>query len=167
MHDIKWIREHPDELDGALARRGLPAEAKRLIEMDRRRRAAVQQVEAALARRNLASKEIGAAKRSNEEATAQSLLAEVAGLKAEDSRPRSRREKNFQGAGESARGNPEIYHCTTFRMAKIPRIMSSAIALGQSPISHSRRDSISISAKRSGRWISRLPQSSLAHVSWC
>ena len=83
MHDIKWIREHPDELDGALARRGLPAEAKRLIEMDRRRRAAVQQVEAALARRNLASKEIGAAKRSNEEATAQSLLAEVAGLKAE------------------------------------------------------------------------------------
>src|SRR6266478_9982292 len=83
MHDIKWIREHPDDFDRALARRGLPGEAKRLIEMDERRRIAIQRAETALARRNLASKEIGAAKRSNEEAAAQALLAEVARLKAE------------------------------------------------------------------------------------
>jgi seryl-tRNA synthetase len=83
MHDIKWIREHPDDFDRALARRGLPGEAQRLIGMDERRRNAIQRAEAALARRNLASKEIGAAKRSNEEATAQALLAEVARLKAE------------------------------------------------------------------------------------
>ena len=38
---------------------------------------------AALARRNVASREIGAAKKSNEEAAAQALLAEVARLKAE------------------------------------------------------------------------------------
>jgi seryl-tRNA synthetase len=31
MHDIRWIREHPQEFDHALARRGLPAEASRLI----------------------------------------------------------------------------------------------------------------------------------------
>src|SRR5437764_2121463 len=83
MHDIKWIREHPDDFDRALARRGLPGEAKRLIEMDERRRMAIQRTEAALARRNLASKEIGAAKKSNEEAAAQALMAEVARLKAE------------------------------------------------------------------------------------
>src|SRR5437764_5064373 len=83
MHDIKWIREHPDDFDRALARRGLPGEAKRLIEMDERRRMAIQRTEAALARRNLASKEIGAAKRSNEEAAAQALMAEVARLKTE------------------------------------------------------------------------------------
>ena len=65
----------------ALARRGLAGEAKRLIELDERRRAAIQKAEAALARRNAASKEIGAAKKSNEEATAQKLLAEVAELK--------------------------------------------------------------------------------------
>jgi seryl-tRNA synthetase len=83
MHDIKWIRENPDTFDRALARRGLAGEAKRLIALDERRRAAIQKAEAALARRNVASKEIGAAKKSNEEAAAQALLAEVARLKAE------------------------------------------------------------------------------------
>jgi seryl-tRNA synthetase len=83
MHDIKWIRDNPDAFDRALARRGLPGEAKHLIEIDERRRAAIQKAEAALARRNTASREIGAAKKSNEEAAAQALFAEVARLKAE------------------------------------------------------------------------------------
>src|SRR5262249_11221759 len=83
MHDIKWIRENPAAFDRGLARRGLPGEAKRLIEIDERRRAAIQKAEAALARRNAASREIGAAKKSNEEAAAQALMAEVARLKAE------------------------------------------------------------------------------------
>jgi seryl-tRNA synthetase len=83
MHDIRWIREHPDELDRALARRGLPAEAKRLIAIDELRRNAIQRAETALARRNAASKEIGAAKRSNEEEAAQALMAEIARLKNE------------------------------------------------------------------------------------
>ena len=83
MHDIKWIRDNPDAFDQGLARRGLPGEAKRLIEIDERRRAAIQKAEAALARRNAASREIGAAKKSNEEAAVQALVAEVARLKAE------------------------------------------------------------------------------------
>jgi len=83
MHDIKWIRDHPDDFDRGLARRGLPGEAKRLIALDERRRAAIQKAEAALARRNAASKEIGAAKKSNEEDAAQKLMAEVARLKTE------------------------------------------------------------------------------------
>src|SRR6516165_10398054 len=83
MHDIKWIRENPDAFDRGLARRGLPGEAKRLIEIDERRRAAIQKAEAALGRRNAASREIGAAKKSNEEAAAQALMAEIARLKAE------------------------------------------------------------------------------------
>src|SRR5499427_9112429 len=81
MHDIKWIRDNPDAFDRGLARRGLAGEAKRLIELDEHRRAAIQKLEAALARRNAASKEIGAAKKSNEEAAAQALMAEVARLK--------------------------------------------------------------------------------------
>src|SRR6266568_3788418 len=83
MHDIRWIRDNPDAFDRALARRGLAGEAKKLIKIDERRRAAIQKAEAALARRNAASREIGAAKKSNEEAAAQALLAEVARLKAE------------------------------------------------------------------------------------
>src|SRR6516162_5456737 len=83
MHDIRWIREHPEEFDRGLTRRGLRPEAARLIEIDERRRAAIQRAEAALARRNAASREIGAAKKSNEEATAQALIAEIARLKEE------------------------------------------------------------------------------------
>ena len=83
MHDIKWIREHKEEFDHGLARRGLPSEADKLLAIDKRRRAAIQKAEGALARRNAASREIGAAKKSNEEAAAQALMAEVARLKAE------------------------------------------------------------------------------------
>src|ERR1700741_4905376 len=81
MHDIKWIRENPEAFDRALARRGLKGEARRLSELDDRRRAAIQKSEAALARRNVASREIGAAKKSNEEDLARTLMAEVAKLK--------------------------------------------------------------------------------------
>jgi len=83
MHDIKWIRDNPQAFDLALARRGLKGEAQRLSELDERRRLAIQKAESALARRNAASREIGAAKKSNEEETAQKLLAEVARLKDE------------------------------------------------------------------------------------
>jgi seryl-tRNA synthetase len=81
MHDIKWIRDNPAAFDRALARRGLPPEAANLIDIDERRRAAIGKAEAAQGRRNAASKEIGAAKKSNEEETAQKLMAEVAALK--------------------------------------------------------------------------------------
>jgi seryl-tRNA synthetase len=81
MHDIKWIRDNPAAFDRALARRGLPPQAGRLIEKDEHRRAAIGKAEAAQARRNAASREIGAAKKSNEEEAAQKLLAEVAELK--------------------------------------------------------------------------------------
>jgi seryl-tRNA synthetase len=83
MHDIRWIREHKEAFDRGLARRGLPPEADKLLAIDERRRAAIQKAEAALARRNAASKEIGAAKKSNEEEAAQALMAEVAQLKSE------------------------------------------------------------------------------------
>ena len=83
MHDIKRIREHPDAFDRGLARRGLPGEARSLLEIDNRRRAAIQKAEAVLARRNAISREIGAAKKSNEEEVAQRLLAEIARLKTE------------------------------------------------------------------------------------
>jgi seryl-tRNA synthetase len=81
MHDIKWIRDNPAAFDRALTRRGVPPQAARLIKIDEDRRAAIGKAEAAQARRNAASKEIGAAKKSNEEEAAQKLMAEVAALK--------------------------------------------------------------------------------------
>src|SRR5580692_8110372 len=81
MHDIRFIRDNPDAFDGALARRGLEPQASRLIALDEKRRAAIQRVEAAQARRNAASKEIGEAKKSKDEEKAKGLLIEVASLK--------------------------------------------------------------------------------------
>jgi seryl-tRNA synthetase len=81
MHDIKWIREHPEEFDRALKRRGLDSAARELLALDEARRAAITRLETAQARRNAASKEIGEAKKAKDEARAQALLAEVATLK--------------------------------------------------------------------------------------
>jgi seryl-tRNA synthetase len=87
MHDIRWIRENAAEFDKALSRRPLDAESKKqfssanLLAIDERRRAAILKSEQAQARRNAASKEIGAAKAKKDEAAAQKLMAEVNELK--------------------------------------------------------------------------------------
>ncbi|MCK0198847.1 serine--tRNA ligase [Ancylobacter sp. 6x-1] len=86
MHDIKWIREEPQGLIRALTRRGTDAaEASALVQgliaLDERRRAGIVKLEELQARRNAASKDIGAAKKAKDEAKAEALMAEVAGLK--------------------------------------------------------------------------------------
>ncbi|MCB1487613.1 MAG: serine--tRNA ligase [Bauldia sp.] len=82
MLDIKWIRENPEALDKALKDRNAEPAAERLIALDEARRAHIVRLEEAQARRNAASKEIGAAKASGEEMIAQQLMAEVSELKA-------------------------------------------------------------------------------------
>jgi seryl-tRNA synthetase len=81
MHDIRFIRDNPDAFDKALARRGLPPQAQRLIALDEQRRAKILALETAQARRNAASKEIGEAKKNKDEEKAKGLLNEVAALK--------------------------------------------------------------------------------------
>ncbi len=81
MHDIRFIREHPDAFDRGLARRGLAPESKRLIVLDEARRKIILELETAQARRNAASKEIGEAKKTKNEKKAAELMAEVAALK--------------------------------------------------------------------------------------
>jgi seryl-tRNA synthetase len=81
MHDIKWIRENPQAFDAALKRRGLAPLSAALLAIDEQRRAAILASEQALARRNAASKEIGEAKRTKDEARAAALMDEVARLK--------------------------------------------------------------------------------------
>ena len=81
MFDIKWIRDNPDAFDRGLKRRGLEPLSAKLIKLDEERRALITRLEAAQARRNSASKEIGQAKAKKDEATAQKLMAEVGELK--------------------------------------------------------------------------------------
>jgi seryl-tRNA synthetase len=87
MHDIRFIREHPDAFDRGLARRNLSAQESRdfssqnLISIDERRRAIIRVNEGAQARRRVASEEIRKARVTKDEALAQNLMAEVAALK--------------------------------------------------------------------------------------
>ena len=81
MHDIRLIRENPAHFDTQLGRRGLAPLAAELLALDERRRALATELQTALARRNEASKAIGAAKAQGRHADADALMAEVATLK--------------------------------------------------------------------------------------
>ena len=81
MFDIKWIRDNPAAFDAGLKKRGLAPLSAELIALDEARRGRVTKLQEAQARRNAASKEIGAAKAAKDEAKASALMAEVAALK--------------------------------------------------------------------------------------
>ncbi|MGD9502352.1 MAG: serine--tRNA ligase [Methyloceanibacter sp.] len=84
MLDIKWIRDNPDAFLKGLNDRGFDdprATLNRLLSLDEERRGTIQKLQDAQARRNAASKDIGAAKAKKDEAEAKRLMDEVASLK--------------------------------------------------------------------------------------
>src|SRR5947207_2344822 len=81
MHDIRFIREHPEAFDAGLKKRNLPPLSAELLAIDKLRRAAISASEAAQARRKALSRQIGIAKSKGEPADA--LMAEVANLEGE------------------------------------------------------------------------------------
>ncbi len=83
MHDIRTIRENPAAFDAALARRGAAPLSSELLAIDEARRAKILAAETAQAEQNKASKEVGAAKASGNDAEFERLRALVAEKKAE------------------------------------------------------------------------------------
>jgi seryl-tRNA synthetase len=84
MHDIKAIRDDTGGFVRGLTRRGMAgaqAIADNLLKEDKKLRDLLVRLQTDQARRNEASKLIGQAKAKKDEAQAQSLMAEVAGLK--------------------------------------------------------------------------------------
>ena len=81
MLDIKWIRENPQALDRALARRGQPSQSEAVQALDAARRKLQTRMQELQGERNRLSKEIGAAKAKKQDAAG--LMAKVAGLKDE------------------------------------------------------------------------------------
>ncbi|MFC7331950.1 serine--tRNA ligase [Rhodocista pekingensis] len=79
MHDLRAIRDNPEAFDTGLARRGLPPASAAILDLDQRRRAAQTSFQECQARRNEASRLIGAYKKDGKDA--QPLLDEVAALK--------------------------------------------------------------------------------------
>jgi seryl-tRNA synthetase len=86
MHDIRAIRDNVDAFVQGWSSRGVAdagTAAEGILALDQKLRAAQTSFQAAQARRNEASKLIGAAKAKKDEAGAQTLMAEVATLKVE------------------------------------------------------------------------------------
>jgi seryl-tRNA synthetase len=81
MHDIRALRDNPARYDAAWARRGLSPQAKKIVDLDAKLRAASTAKQEAEAQRNAASKAIGAAKAKKDEAEASRLIEQVAALK--------------------------------------------------------------------------------------
>mgnify|MGYP001232094837 FL=1 len=79
MHDIRFIRDNPEQFDAALARRGLDPVAGEILKIDIKRRGLQARLQEMQSRRNQASKEIGALKSQGGDADA--LIAEVNDIK--------------------------------------------------------------------------------------
>ncbi len=83
MHDIRAIRDNPEAFDAALARRGASPMSADVLALDEARRARITAAETAQAEQNRASKDVGAAKASGDDAEFERLRALVAEKKAE------------------------------------------------------------------------------------
>jgi len=80
MHDIRFIREHPEQFTAAMQRRSVTVTADQILQIDSQRRGLQAEIQDMQSRRNAASKDIGARKANGEDAD--DLIAEVNNIKA-------------------------------------------------------------------------------------
>jgi seryl-tRNA synthetase len=79
MHDIRFIREHPEQFTAAMKRRSVKMNADQILQIDSQRRGLQAEIQNMQARRNAASKDIGERKAKGE--GAEDLVAEVNNIK--------------------------------------------------------------------------------------
>ena len=80
MHDIRFIREHPEQFTAAMQRRAVTVTADQILQIDSQRRSLQAKIQDMQSRRNAVSKDIGARKAKGE--NAEELIAEVNNIKA-------------------------------------------------------------------------------------
>ena len=83
MIDIRALRADPDGFDAALARRGHPPSATEALELDARRRHAIERLESLLAERNRLSREAGTARASGDLEAFEAVRERAQGLREE------------------------------------------------------------------------------------
>ncbi|MGB9919888.1 MAG: serine--tRNA ligase [Moorellales bacterium] len=75
MLDLKFVREHPERVQEGLEKRGMPLSLERFLELEKRRREILTEVEELKRRRNQASEEVARRKKTGE--PAEDLIASV------------------------------------------------------------------------------------------
>jgi seryl-tRNA synthetase len=122
MHDIRFIREHPEAFDQGMARRGLSPLAAELLSLDERRRAITTELQTLQTRRNVASKEIGGVKQKGGDA--QPLMDEVASIKTR--------------MGELEQADREAEAALAARLAELPNLPDDDVPEGRTRAPMSR-----------------------------
>ena len=84
MHDIRFIRKHPEKFTEAMQRRSVTVTADEILQIDRQRRGLQSEIQDMQSRRNAASKDIGTRKAKGQDDNG--LIAEVNSIKAKLSR---------------------------------------------------------------------------------
>lgn len=97
MFELKWIREHPEEFDQGLRRRGLEPASETVLQLDSERRESQTRLQALQTKRNETSRQIGDIKKSGGDA--EELMATVGKIK-EDMAALEVREKEQAAALE-------------------------------------------------------------------
>tara|TARA_R100000365_G_C2726214_1_gene57480 strand:+ start:563 stop:1006 length:444 start_codon:yes stop_codon:yes gene_type:complete len=146
MLDIKWIRDNPDKLDAALARRGAAPLAEQLLKLDEERRAHLTRLQTLQGRRNEASKAIGKAKGTGDEAGAEELIREIGEIK-EAIQDGEETERRIDKSLEDALARIRTSRLTTCPRARTKPTMSRSAVTARRRTSVSRRRSITSSAK--------------------
>ncbi|MEW5703274.1 MAG: serine--tRNA ligase [Pseudomonadota bacterium] len=106
MFDLAWIREHPDAFDRGLTRRGLAPQAKDILALDAKHRAAQTALQELRERRNAASKTIGQAK--GKGADTRALEAEMTALKADMQKKEAEERELVQRVMAALEGLPNL-----------------------------------------------------------
>lgn len=114
MHDIKFIREHADQFDAAMKRRGLSGQAQAILTSDEERRAVQTELQNMQAVRNEKSKMIGQIKR--EGGNADAVMAEVSALK--------------EGMGALEERERTLFQVISQHLASLPNIMQDDVPDG-------------------------------------
>jgi seryl-tRNA synthetase len=70
MHDIKWIRDYPQEFDKALKNRGQEVHAERILALDKAHRSCIVETQALQQKRNDVAKQMGLLRGKGEETAA-------------------------------------------------------------------------------------------------
>ena len=117
MLDIRWIRENPEEFDQALAKRGMAGLSSEILALDKSWRDCVSQLQEAQTQRNSLSKDIGKAKASGDNETADALISRVAELKVQ-----------IQNGEEEEREKSSRLHS---QLAEIPNIPLDDVPEGE------------------------------------
>ncbi len=108
MFDIKFIRDNPDAFDAGLARRNVGPQARAIIALDAEARKLTESLNDLQARRNAASKEIGAAKAKGDDALFNSLRAEVDAIKAQMPAAEAEQKTKLDAIHELLSGLPNL-----------------------------------------------------------